>query len=58
MIVFELQCDRRHRFEGWFDNSQAYRTQNETGLLVCPECGIERHPQGTDVPRGADERRS
>ena len=39
MIVFDLHCDRGHRFEGWFGSSADYNSQRERGLVECPECG-------------------
>jgi hypothetical protein len=38
MIVFDLQCSREHRFEGWFDNSEAFECQLEQGQVTCPYC--------------------
>lgn len=45
MIVYDLQCSKGHRFEGWFDNLEAFETQKEEGLLSCPLC------EDTDVLR-------
>jgi hypothetical protein len=40
MIVFDLDCQAGgHRFEGWFGSSEDYASQQERGLVVCPECG-------------------
>jgi hypothetical protein len=40
MIVFDLQCRAgRHRFEGWFSSSEDFASQQERGLVNCPECG-------------------
>ncbi|WP_347556393.1 DUF1178 family protein [Robbsia sp. KACC 23696] len=47
MKVFDLQCAREHRFEGWFASADAYDTQREKGLLQCPMCGsssVQRLP--------------
>ena len=41
MIVFDLQCDGGHRFEGWFGSSSDYKDQSERGLVTCPECGSD-----------------
>ncbi len=38
MIIFELQCEAGHRFEGWFGDSQDYEQQKQQGLLTCPMC--------------------
>jgi len=42
MIVYELQCDSDHRFEGWFANSEEFEDQLTSGALVCPVCGATR----------------
>lgn len=38
MIVFDLQCDKGHVFEGWFSSSADYDEQRAKGLLSCPMC--------------------
>ena len=38
MIVFELICADRHRFEGWFASAEDFETQKAHGLLSCPVC--------------------
>ena len=45
MIVFELICADRHRFEGWFASAEDFEGQKARGLLSCPICsnaGIEK----------------
>ncbi len=45
MIVFELICTDRHRFEGWFASAGDFEGQKARGLLSCPVCsdsGIEK----------------
>lgn len=39
MIVFELQCGARHRFEGWFASAGDFDGQKAAGLVICPVCG-------------------
>ncbi|HZF20479.1 MAG TPA: DUF1178 family protein [Burkholderiales bacterium] len=39
MIVFELICRDRHRFEGWFASAEDFEGQKGRGLLACPVCG-------------------
>ena len=39
MIKYQLICDKSHEFEGWFGNSAAFESQQESGLLTCPVCG-------------------
>ena len=38
MIVFELICTRKHRFEGWFASAEDFDGQKARGLLECPVC--------------------
>ncbi len=47
MIVYNLKCENRHEFEGWFASGAAFEDQAAAGLLTCPECGsveIEKAP--------------
>jgi len=47
MIVFDLICSERHRFEGWFSSSEDFSSQQRRGLLNCPVCGgahVEKLP--------------
>ena len=36
MIIYDLQCEALHRFEGWFKNPDDYEQQLASGLLACP----------------------
>ncbi len=38
MIAFDLQCNKGHVFEGWFEDSKAYNAQKKKGLITCPSC--------------------
>lgn len=38
MIRYSLTCDRKHSFESWFANSDAFERQIELGLVECPVC--------------------
>lgn len=47
MIVFDLICRDRHRFEGWFASGEDFTSQKSRGLLACPVCGgahVEKLP--------------
>lgn len=39
MIKYQLICDKSHEFEGWFGDSVAFKSQQESGFLTCPVCG-------------------
>lgn len=57
MIVFNLSCNRHHRFEGWFASTEEFSRQAAEGLLVCPLCGdehVERLPSAPHVVRGGE----
>lgn len=38
MIVFDMSCDKQHRFEGWFASGDAFEQQSGRGQLSCPVC--------------------
>jgi hypothetical protein len=39
MIKYQLICEDGHEFEGWFGDSAAFESQQDSGLLTCPACG-------------------
>ncbi len=39
MIVFDLACDREHRFEGWFSSADDFDAQVNAEQISCPVCG-------------------
>ncbi len=38
MIVFDLECENGHTFEGWFDDKEDLKNQQDQGILTCPVC--------------------
>lgn len=51
-VIYDLQCDAGHRFEGWFKNAEEYAQQHEGGLLTCPRCAcaqVHRLPTASHV---------
>lgn len=59
MIVFDLQCEHGHRFEGWFKSSQDYAEQSARGLIACPECAsqiVSKAPMAPAVPAKSNAR--
>ena len=42
MIVYDLECENQHRFEGWFDDDKAFKRQQKKGMITCPACGSEK----------------
>lgn len=58
VIVFDLSCDRKHRFEGWFASGEDFERQLGAKLLACPVCGsdsIVRVPHAVRINTGARE---
>jgi len=56
MIVYDLECDRGHRFEGWFASADDFGAQRDQGLLECPSCGAKevlRVPSAARINMGA-----
>jgi hypothetical protein len=51
MKVFNLRCSLDHRFEGWFASEDAYLSQLDGGLLVCPVCGSQAVDRLPSAPR-------
>ncbi|HOJ51753.1 MAG TPA: DUF1178 family protein [Syntrophales bacterium] len=39
MIIFDLECERGHKFEGWFKDLAAFEEQEKSNLISCPICG-------------------
>ncbi len=59
MIVFDLNCEHGHRFEGWFGSTADYDQQLADALLNCPECGslaVSKAPMAPSVPMKGNAR--
>lgn len=39
IIIYDLECEYSHRFEGWFRSNDDFDDQREQQMLTCPECG-------------------
>jgi len=55
MVVYNLTCDKEHRFEGWFGSAADFDAQIADGLVECPACGssgVKRLPSASYVSRG------
>lgn len=39
MIIYDLRCEKGHKFEGWFKDSLAFEKQKTEKLITCPVCG-------------------
>ena len=52
MVVYDLICDKKHKFEGWFPSFEGYQEQAAQGLISCPSCGthtVEKLPHACAV---------
>jgi len=61
MIVYDLECENSHRFEGWFGSADDYEKQLVEKLLSCPMCNsgnVVRRPSASYVNTGAVEKSS
>ena len=38
MLIFDLQCNNGHVFEGWFEDGHDCEKQIEDALIACPIC--------------------
>ena len=59
MIVYDLECEHSHRFEGWFGSAGDFDKQLEDKLLSCPICNsgnVVRRPSASYVNMGAAEK--
>jgi hypothetical protein len=39
VIIYDLRCEHGHKFEGWFQDLQAFEGQRVGKLIACPVCG-------------------
>lgn len=39
MIIYDLKCENKHTFEGWFNDRNAFEEQKKKKLVTCPVCG-------------------
>jgi hypothetical protein len=39
VIIYDLKCEKRHKFEGWFKDRSAFENQKSKRLITCPVCG-------------------
>ena len=54
MIRYSLQCERRHAFDSWFQDSASYDRQAKRGFVSCPMCNsvkVEKSIMAPQIPR-------
>ena len=57
MIKYQLVCDSKHEFEGWFQTSAAFDAQNLDGILTCPVCDSSNVRRALMTPNLASPKR-
>jgi hypothetical protein len=51
MIVFDLECEHGHTFEGWFGSADDFESQHTRGLVQCPMCDTQQVSKKLSAPR-------
>jgi len=51
MIHFTLKCDKDHRFDSWFQSSEAFDKLKAAGMVSCTECGSTQVEKAMMAPR-------
>ena len=57
VILFDLECDSGHVFEGWFPSGADYDQQAAKGQIRCPVCDtvkVKKAPMAQRPARGQD----
>ena len=50
MILFDLQCEKNHKFECWFASSANYEEQLKNKMIVCPYCNSTKIKKSLMAP--------
>lgn len=51
MIQFSLRCSNDHRFDSWFQSSDAYDKLERAGMVSCAICGVTSVSKAVMAPR-------
>ncbi len=57
-IIYDLECENGHRFEGWFRSAEDFATQQTQGIVSCPNCAdscIRKIPSRINLGSHADQ---
>ncbi len=52
MVIYNLLCQKKHSFEGWFPSFEDFQKQADKKLISCPTCGstkVEKLPHACAV---------
>lgn len=50
MIQFTLKCDKDHRFDSWFQSSDAFDKLKAAGMIACELCGSAKVEKALMAP--------
>jgi hypothetical protein len=50
MIQFTMKCDKGHRFDSWFQSSDAFDKLKAAGMVACTHCGSTRVEKAMMAP--------
>ena len=50
MILFDLQCEKGHKFECWFASSANYEEQLKNKMIICPYCNSTKIQKSLMAP--------
>lgn len=56
MIQFTLKCDQDHRFDSWFQSTDAFDKLQAAGMVACAVCGSTAVEKAMMAPRVRDSR--
>ena len=50
MILFDLKCEKDHKFEAWFPSSSNYENQLKKKMIECPYCNSKKIKKSLMAP--------
>ena len=50
MILFDLICNKNHKFEAWFASSSDYKNQLKNKMILCPYCNSTKIKKSLMAP--------
>ena len=53
VILFDLECESGHVFEGWFPSGAEFDQQANKGQILCPVCDTANVKKAPMAPRSA-----
>lgn len=56
MISFTLKCEDGHRFDSWFQSSDAFDKLHKAGMVNCAVCGSTKVEKAIMAPRVSDSK--